>query len=128
MALHPVHKVFLCWAVAVGQHLVLRLVTVACRCLCSTQDAAFKHAEPLQELAELENALQEQHEVNASLQQAQGDLSAYETELETQLKLKDAETSQLKQELENLVRRTQVSRRICQIQTKQPAQSIPPLR
>lgn len=76
------------------------------------------------ELAELENALQEQHEVNASLQQAQGDLSAYETELETQLKLKDAETSQLKQELENLVRRTQLEKSVLQTELEKERQSL----
>lgn len=63
----------------------------------------------MQELIELESALREQHEVNASLQQAQGDLSAYEAELETRLRLKDAEASQLKEELEKLKRLTQVS-------------------
>lgn len=68
------------------------------------------HAGSLQELAELENALQEQHEVNASLQQTQGDLSAYEVELETQLKIRDAEASRLREELEELTRLTQVSR------------------
>lgn len=63
----------------------------------------------MQELAELESALQEQREVNASLQQTQGELSAYETELETQLRLKEAEASQLKEELEKLTRLSQVS-------------------
>ncbi|XP_029392324.1 centriolin isoform X3 [Mus pahari] len=76
------------------------------------------------ELAELESALQEQHEVNASLQQAQGDLSAYETELETQLKLKDAETSQLKQELENLIRRTQLEQSVLQTELEKERQSL----
>lgn len=64
----------------------------------------------MQELAELESALQEQHEVNASLQQTQGDLSAYEAELEAQLKIKDAEANQLKEELEKLARLSQVSK------------------
>uniref|UniRef100_H0X846 Centriolin n=1 Tax=Otolemur garnettii TaxID=30611 RepID=H0X846_OTOGA len=59
------------------------------------------------ELAELESALQEQHEMNVSLQQTQGDLSAYETELEAQMKLKDAEANQLKEELEKLTRLTE---------------------
>ncbi|XP_074251358.1 centriolin isoform X3 [Saimiri boliviensis] len=60
------------------------------------------------ELAELETALQEQHEVNASLQQTQGDLSAYEAELEAQLNLRDAEANQLKEELEKVTRLTQL--------------------
>lgn len=68
-----------------------------------------KHTESLQELADLESALQEQHEVNVSLQQTQGDLSAYEAELEAQLKIRDAEASQLKEELEKLRRFSQVS-------------------
>lgn len=76
------------------------------------------------ELAELESALQEQHEVNASLQQAQGDLSAYETELETQLKLKDAETSQLKQELEKLLRRTQLEQSVLQTELEKERESL----
>ncbi|XP_076784701.1 centriolin isoform X4 [Arvicanthis niloticus] len=76
------------------------------------------------ELAELESALQEQHEVNASLQQAQGDLSAYETELEAQLKLKDAETSQLKQELEKLIRRTQIEQSVLQTELEKERQSL----
>ncbi|XP_031225840.1 centriolin isoform X7 [Mastomys coucha] len=76
------------------------------------------------ELAELESALQEQYEVNASLQQAQGDLSAYETELETQLKLKDAETSQLKQELEKLIRRTQLEQSVLQTELEKERQSL----
>ncbi|XP_051022896.1 centriolin isoform X1 [Acomys russatus] len=76
------------------------------------------------ELAELESALQEQHEVNASLQQAQGDLSAYEAELETQLKLKDAETSQLKQELEKLRRLTQLEQSALHTELEKERQSL----
>jgi centriolin len=77
-----------------------------------SEGSAVKHTEFFQELAELESALQEQHEVNASLQQTQGDLSAYETELEAQLKLRDAEANQLREELEKLTRLTQVSKSI----------------
>ncbi|KAM8934304.1 centriolin [Pelodytes ibericus] len=51
------------------------------------------------EISELERSLQEQHELNESLRQAQGDLSEYEAELEAQLKVRDAEANQLKQEL-----------------------------
>ena len=64
----------------------------------------------MQELAELESALQEQHEANASLQQTHGDLSAYEAELEAQLKMRDAEASQLREELGKLTRLSQVSK------------------
>nr|XP_021509349.1 centriolin isoform X3 [Meriones unguiculatus] len=76
------------------------------------------------ELAELESALQEQHKVNAALQQAQGDLSAYEAELETQLKLKDAETSQLKQELEKLTRLTQREQSVLEKELEKERQSL----
>lgn len=50
--------------------------------------------------------------MNVTLQQAQGDLSAYEAELEAQLKIRDAEASRLKEELEELKRFSQVSRGI----------------
>lgn len=50
--------------------------------------------------------------MNISLQQTQGDLSAYEAELEAQLKIRDAEANQLKEELEKLRRLSQVSRSI----------------
>nr|XP_012627168.1 centriolin isoform X2 [Microcebus murinus] len=76
------------------------------------------------ELAELESALQEQHEVNASLQQTQGDLSAYEAELEAQLKLKDAEASQLKEELEKLTRLTQLEQSTLQAELEKERQAL----
>lgn len=50
--------------------------------------------------------------MNVTLQQTQGDLSAYEAELEAQLKIRDAEASRLKEELEELKRFNQVSRGI----------------
>ncbi|KAL1785573.1 centriolin isoform X1, partial [Sigmodon hispidus] len=76
------------------------------------------------ELAELENALQEQREVNASLQQAQGELSAYEAELETQLRLKDAEASQLKGELEKLTKLTQLEQSVLQTELEKERKSL----
>ncbi|KAM4760753.1 centriolin isoform 1-T3 [Cyanocitta cristata] len=54
------------------------------------------------EIAVLESALQEQREINESLQDAQGKVSAYEAELEAQLKERDAEAKQQKEELERL--------------------------
>uniref|UniRef100_A0A5F8HHM5 Centriolin n=1 Tax=Monodelphis domestica TaxID=13616 RepID=A0A5F8HHM5_MONDO len=54
------------------------------------------------ELAEMELLLQEHQEANRTLQQAQRDLSAYEVELETQLRAKEAESNQHKLELEKL--------------------------
>nr|XP_045007187.1 centriolin isoform X2 [Jaculus jaculus] len=76
------------------------------------------------ELAELESALQEQHEVNATLQQSQGDLSAYEAELEAQLKLRDAEANQLKEELEKLRRHTQLEQSALQAELEKERQSL----
>ncbi|XP_010601244.1 centriolin [Fukomys damarensis] len=76
------------------------------------------------ELAELESALQEQHEVNASLQQTQGDLSAYEAELEAQLRLRDAEANQLKEELDKLTRLTQLEQSALQAELEKERQSL----
>ncbi|XP_054942973.1 centriolin isoform X6 [Physeter macrocephalus] len=76
------------------------------------------------ELAELESALQEQHEVNASLQQTQGDLSAYEAELEAQLKKKDAEATQLKEELEKLTRLSQLEQSAVQTELEKEKQAL----
>ncbi|XP_023557331.1 centriolin isoform X2 [Octodon degus] len=76
------------------------------------------------ELAELESALQEQHEVNESLQQTQGDLSAYEAELETQLRLRDDEANQLKEELDKLTRVTQLEQSALQAELEKERQSL----
>ncbi|XP_077917829.1 centriolin isoform X3 [Halichoerus grypus] len=76
------------------------------------------------ELAELESALQEQHEVNVSLQQTQGDLSAYEAELEAQLKIRDAEASQLKEELEELRRFSQLEQSALQEELEKEKQAL----
>ena len=61
-----------------------------------------------QEIAILESALQEQREINESLKDAQGEITAYEAELETQLRERDAEASQQKEELERLKQLSQV--------------------
>ncbi|XP_053419995.1 centriolin [Nycticebus coucang] len=76
------------------------------------------------ELTELESALQEQHEMNVSLQQTQGDLSAYEAELEAQLKLKDAEANQLKEELEKLTRLTELEQSTLQTELEKERQAL----
>ncbi|KFR15637.1 Centriolin, partial [Opisthocomus hoazin] len=60
------------------------------------------------EIAILESALQEQREINESLKDAQGEITAYEAELETQLRERDAEASQQKEELERLKQLSQV--------------------
>ncbi|NWV22614.1 CNTRL protein, partial [Origma solitaria] len=54
------------------------------------------------EIAMLKSALQEQREINESLQDAQGKVSAYEAELEAQLRERDAEAKQQKEEFERL--------------------------
>ena len=56
--------------------------------------------------------------MNASLQQSHGDLSAYEAELEAQLRMRDAEASQLKEELGELTRLSQVSKSRSHVETK----------
>lgn len=61
-----------------------------------------------QEITKLETTLLEQREINDSLREAQGDLSAYEAELEAQLKDRDAEANQHEEELERLKRLSQV--------------------
>ena len=61
-----------------------------------------------QEITMLEGALQEQQEINESLRDAQGDVSAYEAELEAQLRDRDAEANQQKEELERLKQLSQV--------------------
>ncbi|XP_070614669.1 centriolin isoform X2 [Erythrolamprus reginae] len=60
------------------------------------------------ESADLERALQQQRELNEALQEAQGEISAYEAELEAELKARDAEASQQKGELEKLKQVIQV--------------------
>ncbi|XP_070374951.1 centriolin isoform X4 [Equus asinus] len=76
------------------------------------------------ELADLESALQEQHEVNASLQQTQGDLTAYEAELEAQLKIRDAEANQLRADLEKLTRLSQLEQSALQAELEKEKQAL----
>lgn len=56
----------------------------------------------------LEGALQEQQEINESLRGGQGEVSAYEAELEAQLRDRDTETNRQKEELERLKQLSQV--------------------
>lgn len=57
----------------------------------------------------LEGALQEQREINDSLREGQGEVSAYQAELEAQLRDRDTEANQQKEELERLKQLSQVS-------------------
>ncbi|NXO09933.1 CNTRL protein, partial [Oriolus oriolus] len=60
------------------------------------------------EMAVLEAALQEQREINESLRDSQGKVSAYEAELEAQLRERDAEAKQQKEEFERLKQLSQM--------------------
>uniref|UniRef100_A0A8C5RJV9 Centriolin n=1 Tax=Laticauda laticaudata TaxID=8630 RepID=A0A8C5RJV9_LATLA len=60
------------------------------------------------ETVNLERALQQQRELNEALQEAQGEISAYEAELEAELKARDTEASQQKEELKKLKQVIQV--------------------
>uniref|UniRef100_A0A8D2QVJ7 Uncharacterized protein n=1 Tax=Zosterops lateralis melanops TaxID=1220523 RepID=A0A8D2QVJ7_ZOSLA len=60
------------------------------------------------EIAMLESSLQEQREINESLQGAQGKVSAYKAELEAQLRERDAEAKQQKEEFERLKQLSQM--------------------
>ncbi|XP_028918335.1 centriolin isoform X1 [Ornithorhynchus anatinus] len=76
------------------------------------------------ELTELECALQEQQEVNLSLRQAQGDLSAYEVELEAQLKTMDSRAIQHKEELDRLKRESQLENSALQAELEKERQAL----
>nr|XP_056716120.1 centriolin [Euleptes europaea] len=60
------------------------------------------------EIEDLEHALHEQRELNESLQEAQGERSAYEAELEAELKARDAEARLHKEELERVKQLSQL--------------------
>ncbi|XP_015744996.1 centriolin isoform X1 [Python bivittatus] len=76
------------------------------------------------ETANLERALQEQRELNEALQEAQGEISAYEAELEAELKARDAEASQQKEELEKLKQIIQVEHSALQAQRGKERQAL----
>ncbi|XP_074149039.1 centriolin isoform X7 [Sminthopsis crassicaudata] len=76
------------------------------------------------ELAEMELLLQEHQEANMSLQQTQRDLSAYEAELEVQLRAKEAESNQHKEELERLKRLKQLEHLTLQAELENQRQAL----
>ncbi|XP_043354698.1 centriolin isoform X2 [Dermochelys coriacea] len=76
------------------------------------------------EIAKLECALQEQREVNESLREAQGNLRAYEGELEARLKVKDVEANQQKEELERLKRLSQMEHSALQAELEKERQAL----
>ncbi|XP_025918156.1 centriolin isoform X5 [Apteryx rowi] len=76
------------------------------------------------EIAMLEGALQEQREINESLRDAQGDISAYEAELEAQLRDRDTEANQQKEELERLKQLSQMERSALQAELEKERQAL----
>lgn len=59
-------------------------------------------------MADLEHALQEQRELNVSLQEARVELGTYEAQLEAELKARETDLNQHKEELERLKQLGQV--------------------
>ncbi|XP_067825865.1 centriolin isoform X2 [Heptranchias perlo] len=76
------------------------------------------------ELSDLERSLQEQQELNESLRQAQGDLSEYEAELESQLQARDMEANQLREELERLRKLSQMEQSALQAELEKERQAL----
>ncbi|NWI09549.1 CNTRL protein, partial [Crypturellus soui] len=76
------------------------------------------------EIAVLEAALQEQQEMNESLRDAQRDISAYEAELEAQLRDRDTEANQQKEELEKLKQLSQMERSALQAELEKERQAL----
>ncbi|NWR57617.1 CNTRL protein, partial [Bucorvus abyssinicus] len=76
------------------------------------------------EITMLEGALQEQREMNESLREAQGNLSAYEAELEAQLRDRDVEANQHKEELERLKQLSQMELSALQAELEKERQAL----
>ncbi|XP_069465624.1 centriolin isoform X2 [Ambystoma mexicanum] len=76
------------------------------------------------EIADLEQNLQLQQDLNESLRQAQGDLSEYEAELEAQLKVRDTEANQLKEELARQRRLSQMEHSALQSELGKERQAL----
>ncbi|XP_041049599.1 centriolin [Carcharodon carcharias] len=76
------------------------------------------------EMSDLEHSLQEQQELNESLRQAQGDLSEYEAELESQLQARDIEANQLREELERLQKLSQMEQSALQAELEKERQAL----
>ncbi|KAF7241045.1 Centriolin, partial [Varanus komodoensis] len=76
------------------------------------------------EIADLELALHEQREVNQELQEAQGELGAYEAELEAELKARDSEISQHTEELERIKQLSQLEHSALQAELDKERQAL----
>ncbi|KFZ49016.1 Centriolin, partial [Antrostomus carolinensis] len=76
------------------------------------------------EITMLESALREQQEINESLKDAQENMSAYEAELEAQLRDRDAEANQQKEELERLKQLSQMELSALQAELEKERQAL----
>uniref|UniRef100_A0A4W3JIU8 Centriolin n=1 Tax=Callorhinchus milii TaxID=7868 RepID=A0A4W3JIU8_CALMI len=76
------------------------------------------------EMNDLERSLQEQQELNDSLRQAQGNLSEYEAELESQLQARDIEANRLREELERLRKLSQMEQSALQAELEKERQAL----
>ncbi|XP_078082504.1 centriolin [Mustelus asterias] len=76
------------------------------------------------EMSDLEHSLQEQQELNESLRQAQGDLSEYEAELESQLQARDTEANQLREELQRLQKLSQMEQSALRAELEKERQAL----
>ncbi|NWR74795.1 CNTRL protein, partial [Centropus unirufus] len=76
------------------------------------------------EIAMLEGVIQEQQEINESLQDAQGHISAYKAELEAQLRDRDTEANQHKEELERLKHLSQMELSALQAELEKEKQAL----
>ncbi|XP_061459570.1 centriolin isoform X2 [Rhineura floridana] len=76
------------------------------------------------EMADIEQALEEQREFNEALQEAHRELSTYEAELEAELKARDAEANQHKEELERLKQLSQLEHSALQAELGKERQAL----
>ncbi|XP_064891577.1 centriolin isoform X3 [Columba livia] len=76
------------------------------------------------EITMLQGALQEQQEINETLRDAQGNISAYEAELEAQLRDRDMEAKQQKEELERLKQLSQMELSALQAELEKERQAL----
>ncbi|NWX16420.1 CNTRL protein, partial [Aegotheles bennettii] len=76
------------------------------------------------EITMLESALQEQREINESLRDAQGSISAYEAELEAQLRDRDAEAKEQKEEFQRLKQLSQMELSALQAELEKERQAL----
>ncbi|XP_065504361.1 centriolin isoform X2 [Caloenas nicobarica] len=76
------------------------------------------------EITMLQGALQEQQEINETLRDAQGDITAYEAELEAQLRDRDIEAKQQKEELERLKQLSQMELSALQAELEKERQAL----